>query len=582
KMQVNTSTLEEYTCKIAYYCSVDTLRCHELLLKRNIIEDYIQIAKYTSITISNVFTNGVGCLVNNLYGRYCAKKDMLISMIRKGRIEKTKYGGGLVISPEMPSIEFLGQFVLVADVDFGSEYPNVIINSNISNDTCVDINSNNPNLNVITDNFKVYGKYIPHNGDKTKMGIIPLMCEELLTARKETKQMMKLYKNNEQLYPYYKSKSNALKVLANLIYGVTGYIYSPLYNKQVASSVTASARSFTRHVMEIIKLQGCNVVYGDTDSVFYTLPTNMLKKIHDKYKPIDNPVIKKQFWTEMINETIRFSKGLQLHINEVLKKETGYSYLAVVLEKVLMPEIFPQKKMYFGIKHEEYADFDNPKLFMKGRIIKKNATKFYRTISTDIIWSVLGFKDQKEILMNNDKSIEQIISEVVKKYIDEKDLNLFKLTDKYNPDFKRGNTKVINFVTRMSDKHRIEIVAGRFYYYIMTHQDKKAQMYEKMWPCSKIKEDQKFDYLYYFKSLRDICAPLLKKEIEETEQFLEMIYNENLKCSKQTTLDEAWNNLEKKLVETKFISNKKKRKPVKLDILISKRNQIDYYFQKKN
>ncbi|CAG8799286.1 20032_t:CDS:2, partial [Cetraspora pellucida] len=96
---------------------------------------------------------------------------------------------------------------------------------------------------------------------------------------------------------------------------------------------------------------------------FYTLPTNILKQIYDKYTPIDNPEIKKQFWNEIIEEMIRFSKELQVHINEVLRKETGYSYMA-------------------------------------------NATNFYRTVTTDIIWSVLGFKDQKEISMNDEKSIE--------------------------------------------------------------------------------------------------------------------------------------------------------------------------------
>ncbi|CAG8821402.1 25056_t:CDS:1, partial [Cetraspora pellucida] len=45
-----------------------------------------------------------------------------------------------------------------------------------------------------------------------------------------------------------------------------------------------------------------------------------------------------------------------------------------------------------------------------------------------------------------------------------------------------------------------------------------------------------------------ICAPLLKKEKEEAEQFLEVIYNENLKCSKQSTLVDCWNIVEKKLV----------------------------------
>ncbi|CAG8769679.1 16455_t:CDS:2, partial [Cetraspora pellucida] len=234
----------------------------------------------------------------------------------------------------------------------------------------------------------------------------------------------------------------------NSIYGITGYIHSPLYNKKVTLSVTALVHSFTRCVMEIIKEQGCNVVY-------------------------ENAEIKKQFWLEMINKTIRFSKELQLHINEILKKETSYFYIAVAYKKVLMPGIFPQKKMYFGIKHEDYTNFDNPKLFMKGRIIKKNATKFYRTIAIDIIY------------------------EVVKKYIDEKDLNLFKLTDRYNPNFKHTtltdftnrnfqskkkskNTKVINFMTRMNDNYKIEIVTRRFYYYIMTHQDKKAQTYENM------------------------------------------------------------------------------------------------------
>ncbi|CAG8795476.1 2963_t:CDS:2, partial [Cetraspora pellucida] len=340
---------------------------------------------------------------------------------RKGRIEITKYGGGLVIPPEMPSIEFLGQFVPIANIDFESEYPNAIINSNISNDTCVDINSNDLNLNVITDNFIVYRKYKPHYSEKKKKGIMSLMYEELLTARKDSKLKIKIYKNDEQLYSYYESKSNAQKVLANSIYGVTGYIFSPFYNKQMALSITASAQ-----------------------------------------------------------ETIRFSKKLQVHTNEVLKKETGYSYMAVAYEKTLMPGIFPQKKMYFEIKHKDKL--------------------------------VLGFKDQKEILMNDDKSIEQIISKVVKKYIDETDLKLFKLTDKYNSDFKR--TSLTDFTN------------GKFQ---PIKKDNKAQIYEKMWPCSKLKEKHKIDYLYYFKSLQDICAPLLKKEKEEAEQFLEVIYNENLK-----------------------------------------------------
>ncbi|CAG8690273.1 543_t:CDS:2, partial [Cetraspora pellucida] len=153
--------------------------------------------------------------------------------------------------------------------------------------------------------------------------------------------------------------------------------------------------------------------------------------------------------------------------------------------------------------------------------------------TTDIIWSVLGFENQKEILMNDEKSIEQIISEVVKKYNDETDLKLFKLTDKYNPDFKRPSLT--------------DFANGKFQ------------------PVKK-----------------DICAPLLKIEKEQAEQFLEVIYNENLKGSRQITLIDLWSNVEKKLLDLKIITNKKKRKQKEPDILIPKRNRIDYYFQKKN
>ena len=93
-------TLQNYALEITYYCSVDSLRCQELMKKRNIIGDYIQSAKSSCVTISNVFTNGVGYLVCNFYGRKAAERNMLISMKRKGMIEITKYKGAIVLNPK--------------------------------------------------------------------------------------------------------------------------------------------------------------------------------------------------------------------------------------------------------------------------------------------------------------------------------------------------------------------------------------------------------------------------------------------------------------------------------------------------
>ena len=97
-MQASQKILEEYAIDIAYYCSIDTLRLQELIIKRNIIGDYIQLAAISCLTISNIFLNGVGTLVLNTYGRYATRCDKLLSTVCKGIIETgNKYKGALVL-----------------------------------------------------------------------------------------------------------------------------------------------------------------------------------------------------------------------------------------------------------------------------------------------------------------------------------------------------------------------------------------------------------------------------------------------------------------------------------------------------
>ena len=116
------------------------------------IGNYIQFAKLKCVTISNVFMNGVGCMVHNFYGRYVLRYNMLILMKRKGIIEISKNEGGLVLEPRefdisdldkhlnefsemlnmlikdlIKYLDMLGIQLLVADLDFTSMYPSAII-----------------------------------------------------------------------------------------------------------------------------------------------------------------------------------------------------------------------------------------------------------------------------------------------------------------------------------------------------------------------------------------------------------------------------------------------------------------------
>ena len=65
---------------------------------------------------------------------------------------------------------------------------------NISNDTCVDITTmKDLNLNVVKDNEKIYEKFIPHNNQIEKMGLMALMYKELLEQRTDAKKNMKKF-----------------------------------------------------------------------------------------------------------------------------------------------------------------------------------------------------------------------------------------------------------------------------------------------------------------------------------------------------------------------------------------------------
>ena len=152
-MNVNKEILENYAIDIAYYCSIDTLRLQELLIKRNIIGDYIQLAAISCVTISNVFLNGVGTLVLNTYGRYAAKCDKLLSTILKGIVETgNKYEGALVLEVEDEEIN-----EPVADLDVNSFYSNTIIQNNIDLSTPVDNVCDDPSLIIVSNKEKFIG-----------------------------------------------------------------------------------------------------------------------------------------------------------------------------------------------------------------------------------------------------------------------------------------------------------------------------------------------------------------------------------------------------------------------------------------
>jgi len=110
-----------------------------------------------------------------------------------------------------------------------------------------------------------------------------ILCEleEVLgDERKATKKLMKSEKD-PFAYSLLDWKQKAQKVTMNSIYGFTGTVNNgmlPLV--EIAAAVTSTGRDMIRRTKEYAeKVHGCNVIYGDTDSVMVIFPEH--EKITD-------------------------------------------------------------------------------------------------------------------------------------------------------------------------------------------------------------------------------------------------------------------------------------------------------------
>merc|ERR1719401_3326254 len=110
---------------------------------------------------------------------------------------------------------------------------------------------------------------------EARRGMLPMILEELLAARKKAKKAMA-----EATDPLTKSVLNgrqlALKISANSVYGFTGATVGVLPCLEISSSVTAFGRQMIDHTKNMVEAaytaekghaHDAQVIYGDTDSV---------------------------------------------------------------------------------------------------------------------------------------------------------------------------------------------------------------------------------------------------------------------------------------------------------------------------
>ncbi len=377
----------------------------------------------------------------------------------------------------------------VTALDFASLYPSLIMRGNYSLERMVldpKIVSDAKEGDLYPIKFtygdstiKAWMKWHHNDINPKNFGIYPSILKKLFEQRKQLKGLMAPLKEKleklesekkkdcdeyieaEFKYNYFDSKQRAAKVFMNTFYGETGNSKSPFFALPIAGGITSDGRMMLHAVEKHLRERGCTIHYGDTDSIYMSLPGDLYEEFDKLY--YGGKISKLEYWTQIVNVTFKFNDEYRDEVNTWISKTFNTPFLKMAYEEVLWPAVLLSKKKYYGLEHKNMARFVNPKLFIKDMEIKKRGpSPLLKKISEEVI--------RESLDVNNTKTLMQIVLDKIKSIFERKWVTKdFVQTAEYKPPTKEhpGNPRVITFVKRMKDEDIIIPPGERFEYVLV-------------------------------------------------------------------------------------------------------------------
>jgi DNA polymerase elongation subunit (family B) len=559
RSNISKSLLEKMAL-VAKYCIMDSQKCHELMLIRNVIQDYREVANASYTSLYDTVYRADGMKVRNLVIAYGNLRNLKISNMQNTFAEDLKYPGAFVLQPVKGLVtsklsiaeriekakeydeykewlklsdediikckDYIDKNGVIAEettsdlprcfndmltedmgrpitgLDFSSLYPSLMMTYNFSPEYIV---RDKKYARELTNRHTLHRIEFPFNGrlikgwsirhdNKTdttskdcKFGIFPSILKELFDARKKLKngargleywehmkeeylllpleefnsaEIQEKYNNACFQYNMINSKQKALKVFMNTFYGESGNKRSTLFMLEIAGGITSEGKKNIKLAYKFIKKRNFNIRYGDTDSLYLSIPEASFKKLDIDY--YTEKISKLEYWEKMVELTFREIVPINNDVNNMFETQNGTKFLKMSYEEVLFPVVFMAKKKYVGIPHLSKPNFDEKvPLFIRGLdLIKRNASELSKDIANDVLKKIFNSK--------NILTIMEIVHNKIKEIYNtdwSNQFNKFILTGVYKPT--KQNIKMHTFKTRMHEERNIDIIPNERTEYVV-------------------------------------------------------------------------------------------------------------------
>ncbi|MEM4746950.1 MAG: DNA-directed DNA polymerase [Archaeoglobaceae archaeon] len=316
---------------------------HTFTIAKELLPMHYEMSKLIRLPLDDVTRIGRGKQVDWLLLSEAKK----LGEVAPNAVEVAEsYEGAFVIEPER------GLHENVAELDFASMYPSIMIAFNISPDT-------------LSPNGEFVAPEVGYRFRKQPDGFFKRILISLIKRRQEIKKAMKTMDERDPKYKLLDIKQQALKILTNSFYGYMGWSGARWYCKECAEATTAWGRYFIKTSARIAEEMGFKVLYGDTDSIFVSKPVGIEELKKDVEKLIE-----------------RISKELPVQIE---------------LDELFRTIFFVEKKRYAGIT-------EDGKILVRGLEVRRGD------------WCELAKKAQKEVIeiLLREKNPEKALNFVMK------------------------------------------------------------------------------------------------------------------------------------------------------------------------
>lgn len=392
--------------RVGKYCVQDSRLVLLLFEKLQMWIGLTEMAKTCRVPVLTLYTQGQQIKVFSQLYYLCTHEKIVVQSphslgIGKKYIEGADHYSGAYVFPPVP-----GVYDWVIPFDFNSLYPSAIIAYNIDFSTMVtDDSVPDDQCHVIqwwdhigcdhdttvhaTKPKHIVCQEFRFRFLKEKVGVIPRLLNDLLSARSSTKKQMKevdkKIKNGniseeekrslETLYKVYDKRQLAYKVSANSMYGAMGVKKGYLPFLPGAMCTTAMGRySIQKAAAHVKKHYNGQIVYGDTDSIYchFPLPTQ--------------PEYAVKLW--------EYAKQVETELLDLFPKPMKLAFE----EKIYKKFMILTKKRYMALTCDHQGK-DDTKLTIRGVLLaRRDNARWVRNIYEKVVRSIMANISYKDLM----------------------------------------------------------------------------------------------------------------------------------------------------------------------------------------